>query len=92
VSTIKKYIIFAISFILLFSLFQFLFQVLSGTLFTFMYTPDIEEAWNSSANLSQEVVIKSNHSPFLLTLFFAFLSATVAYFIPKKFMKNNGNK
>ena len=88
----KKYIIFAISFILLFSLFQFLFQVLSGTLLTFMYTPDIEGAWNSSANQSQEAVIKSNHSPFSLTLYFAFLSATIAYFIPKKFMKNKGNK
>jgi len=87
----KKYIVFAISFILLFSLFQLLFQVLSGTLLTFMYTPDMEEAWNSSANLSQEVVFKSNHHPFLLTLFFAFLSATIAYFIPKKFMKTDND-
>jgi len=91
VSTMKKYIVFAISFILLFSLFEFLFQVLSGILSTFMYTPDMEEAWNSSANLSQEVVIKSNHRSFLLTLFIAFLSATIAYFIPKKFMRNDND-
>ncbi|ASK61605.1 hypothetical protein CFK37_05200 [Virgibacillus phasianinus] len=80
----KKYIIFAISFILLFSL----FQVLSGMLLTFTYTPDISEAWNLSAN-SQETIIKSSHSSFLLTLFIAFLSATIAYFIPKN-IPNNG--
>lgn len=76
----KKYAIFAISFILLFTL----FQVLSGMLLTFTYTPDIEEAWNMSANLPQETMIKSSHNPFLLTLFIAFLSASIAYFIPKK--------
>ncbi|MFD2043078.1 hypothetical protein ACFSTA_02010 [Ornithinibacillus salinisoli] len=80
----KKYIIFAISFILLFSL----FEILSGMLLTTMYTPDITEAWNTSANLSQEVVIKGGTSNFLLTLFFAFLSATIAYFIPKKIINS----
>lgn len=82
----KKYIIFAISFILLFSL----FQVLSGMILTFMYTPDITEAWNTSANLPQEVDIGSN-SNFLLTLFIAFLSATIAYFIPKKITKSSNS-
>lgn len=76
----KKYIIFAVSFILLF----FSFQFLSGMFLTLTYTPDIAEAWNLAANLSQEVVIRNNHSPFLLTLFIAFLSATIAYFISKK--------
>ena len=80
----KKYIIFAISFIIIFSL----FQVLSGFFLTLTYTPDIVTAWNSSATLPQEIVMKSN-SPFLLTLFFAFLSATIAYFIPKKFTKKH---
>ncbi|GAB3053746.1 hypothetical protein [Virgibacillus ainsalahensis] len=83
----KKYIIFAISFILLFSL----FQVLSGMFLTLTYTPDISEAWNRSADLSQEVVIKGSGSSFLLTLSIAFLSATIAYFIPKKITKNNSN-
>ncbi|MEC5425756.1 hypothetical protein QGM71_20005 [Virgibacillus sp. C22-A2] len=83
----KKYSIFAISFILLFSI----FQVLSGMLLTFMYTPDITEAWNANGNLSQEVVIKSSNSHFLITLFFAFLSATIAYFIPKKFIRNKNS-
>lgn len=81
----KRYFIFSISFILLFTL----FQVLSGVFLTFAYTPDIEEAWNSSANLPQEVVIKSGHSPFLLTLLVAFISATIAYYIPKKVTNKN---
>jgi quinol-cytochrome oxidoreductase complex cytochrome b subunit len=72
----KKHIIFAISFILLFSS----FQVLSGIILTLTYTPDIAEAWNMSGNLPQEIVIKGSHNPFLLTLFLAFISATIAYF------------
>ncbi|GEL78456.1 hypothetical protein [Tenuibacillus multivorans] len=83
----KKYFLFAISFILLFSL----FQVLSGMFLTYSYTPDIEEAWNYSANLSQEVVIKGSYAPFLLTLLFAFLSATIAYFISKKIMSTKNS-
>ncbi|MFD1361302.1 hypothetical protein [Lentibacillus salinarum] len=81
----KKYMMFAISFIVLF----LLFQVLSGLFLTLLYTPDIQEAWNSSASLSQETVIKSSRSPFLLTFILAFLSATIAYFIPKKMTKNS---
>lgn len=76
----KKYLIFAISFILLF----LLFQILSGLFLTIAYTPDIEEAWNMSADAPQKVVIKGSRSPFLITLFIAFLSASIAYFIPKK--------
>lgn len=84
----KKYIIFAISFILLFSL----FQVLSGIFLTVAYTPDIEEAWNMSANSSEQVAMKgSSNSSFVYTLFIAFLSATIAYFIPKKFTKDNNS-
>ncbi|KMY31849.1 hypothetical protein ACZ11_06575 [Lysinibacillus xylanilyticus] len=81
----KKYIIFAISFILLFSI----FQVLSGMFLTLMYTPNVEEAWNMSGSLSKEVVITSSYSSFLPTLLIAFLSATIAYFIPKKITNNN---
>ena len=81
---LKKYIIFAISFILLFSI----FQVLSGMFLTLMYTPNVEEAWNMSGSLSKEVVITSSYSSFLPTLLIAFLSATIAYFIPKKITNN----
>jgi ABC-type Fe3+ transport system permease subunit len=82
---LKKYIIFAISFIILFSI----FQVLYGVLLTFMYTPNIEEGWNMSGSLSKAVVITGSHSSFLPTLLIAFLSATIAYFVPKKIINNN---
>lgn len=81
----KKYFIFAISFVLLF----LIFQVLSGMLVTLIDTPNIEEAWNMSGSLPQEVVITGNDSSFLLTLFIALLSAAIAYFISKKSIKNN---
>lgn len=40
-----------------------------------------------SASLSQNVVLKSSYSPFLMTFFIAILSATMAYFIPKRFTR-----
>lgn len=76
----KKYIVFGISFILLFSI----FRLLSGILPTLMYTPDMTEAWNESARLSQEVVMTTRHSHFLLQLFSVFLPASIAYMIQKK--------
>ncbi|WP_249872180.1 hypothetical protein [Oceanobacillus saliphilus] len=85
----KNFMIIAISFLILFSL----FQVISGMLLTLMYTPNITEAWNVSANLSQEVIIESSNSHFILTLFLAFLSAVIAYFILKKITKySNSSK
>lgn len=80
----KKFVVFAISFIVLFSL----FQILSGWLLTIIYTPNVGEAWYSSANLAKETVIKSS-SPYFLTLLIAFISATIAYFIPKKVSGGN---
>ncbi|MEN1968366.1 hypothetical protein WMZ97_09865 [Lentibacillus sp. N15] len=83
----KKYMIFAISFIVLFSV----FQVLSGMFLTSLYTPDIEDAWNMSDNLSQVVVMKG--SSFFPALLVPFLSATIAYFITERLAKiNNENK
>lgn len=79
----KKYFTFAVSFVLLF----LVLQVLSGMLLTFTYTPDMEEAWKASANLSQEIIIKSSHSPFLLTIVIGLLSASVAYFLSGKIIK-----
>ncbi|MDY0410406.1 hypothetical protein [Paracerasibacillus soli] len=70
--------IFAVSFVVLFSLFQFLM----GLFLTFIYTPDMELAWSASATLSHKVVLKGDS--FFFTFFFAFLSATIAYFIPQK--------
>ncbi|PKR78748.1 hypothetical protein CEY16_03045 [Halalkalibacillus sediminis] len=83
----KKYILFAIIFILLFSI----TQVLSGVLLTFLYTPDLKEVWNMSDNSPRETVITSSSTSFMLTLFIAFLSATISYFITNKItnFKNN---
>lgn len=77
----KKYLIFALCFIILFTI----FEVLSGMLLTLLYTPDVSEAWNTSVNLSQEVFIIGNNSSFLVTLFLALLSASIAYVIQNKF-------
>jgi hypothetical protein len=77
----KNYIIFLSSFILLFSL----FQVFSGWFLTFTHIPDITDAWNLSDHLPQEVVFVE--SPLIPTLIFAIFSATIAYFISKKFTK-----
>jgi quinol-cytochrome oxidoreductase complex cytochrome b subunit len=82
---LKKFFIFAISFALLF----IIFQVISGMLLTMLYTPNIEEAWSMSGSLSQETVITGNSNSFLITLFTTLLSAAIAYLIPKKLIKNN---
>ncbi|BDG47434.1 MULTISPECIES: hypothetical protein [Parageobacillus] len=73
----KKYMIFLVSFVLLFSL----TQMLSGILLTATYNPDLSETRNISANLPQEVVF--GESSAVPTLILAVLSATIAYFIPK---------
>lgn len=83
----KKYIIFVVSFLLLFTILQYL----AGMLFTLMYSPDIDEAWKMAGVLSEETVIKGNTIPFLLTLCSALLAASIAYFIPKKFNGNSSN-
>lgn len=79
----KKYIVFSISFIFLFVV----FQILYGYLLTLFYTPDIMGAWNQAGSLSSNGIIKG--SSFFIPLFFAFLAATIAYFTPKIFIKNN---
>jgi len=86
---VKKYIIFALSFILLFSF----FQVISGMFLTMMYTPNIEKAWELTTSLSQEVVITRNYSDYWLNFLIAFVSASIAYIILNKFSKKeNANK
>lgn len=87
----KKYIVFAVSFILLFSLFILSAQVLSGMFLTPTYVPDINEAWNASAVLPQQTEIFSSSNPFSLTLLLALLSSTFAYFISQKFPKHVHN-
>lgn len=77
----KKYIIFAISFIVLFLAFQMLF----GYFLTLFYTPDITGAWKQAGNLPNSVVIKGSSS--FIPLFLALLAATFAYFTPKIFVR-----
>lgn len=78
----KGYIVFAISFIILFAV----FQIVSGYLLTIFYTPDITSAWNQADNLSDNTVIKGGSS--YTSLLIAFLAATLAYFIPRIFLKD----
>lgn len=75
----KKYLVFAGSFLLLFSA----FQILSGLFITYMYTPDMQGAWSLGAILPEEAVISSN-GPFFLTFLTAFLCASIAYLIANK--------
>ena len=77
----KNYAIFAISFIVLF----LLFQLLSGYILTLFYTPDGSSAWNQMGNLSTMTTLEGTSS--FLPLLFAFLAATIAYIIPKLFIK-----
>ena len=79
----KKYIIFALSFIVFFVV----FQILSGYFLTLFYTPDIMSAWDQAEGSSSNVVIKGGSS--FIPLLIAFLAATIAYFTPRMFIKNN---
>jgi len=79
----KKYIVFAISFMFLFAA----FQILSGYFLTLFFTPDISSAWNQAGSLPSNTVIKGGS--FFTPLLFAFLVATLAYFTPKLFVKDN---
>lgn len=81
----KKFIVFAVSFLVLFVA----FQVTSGYFMTLFYTPDMEAAWNQSESLSSSVVIKG--SPTFTPILLAMLAATIAYFSPKLFIKNSSN-
>ncbi|THE11611.1 hypothetical protein E1I69_14250 [Bacillus timonensis] len=70
----KKYVVFILSFGLLY----LIVQILSGWLLTTHYTPDLSSMNN---NTSQEVVFgQTSIIPFVATL----LVATLAYFISQK--------
>ncbi|MBU7595157.1 hypothetical protein FVO58_22095 [Metabacillus halosaccharovorans] len=76
----KKYVVFILSFVLLY----IVFQILSGLLLTALYTPDFSSINN---NVSQEVLFgQTSIIPFLGTL----LVATLAYFLSRKiFISSN---
>ncbi|WP_346015045.1 hypothetical protein [Metabacillus halosaccharovorans] len=77
---LKKYVVFILSFVLLY----IVFQILSGLLLTALYTPDFSSINN---NVSQEVLFgQTSIIPFLGTL----LVATLAYFLSRKiFISSN---
>lgn len=78
----KRYIIFSISFITLFVL----FQMVSGYILTLWYTPDMTNAWKQVGHLSSNVVIEGKST--LLSLLLAFLAATIAYFSSELLVKD----
>lgn len=77
----KKYLIFILSFFLLF----FILQISSGILLTATYTPEITDAWYKSQSLTQEVAFGEQSQ--IPTILMAGLAATLAYFVPKKWAK-----
>ncbi|MGE7767425.1 hypothetical protein [Peribacillus sp. NPDC096540] len=79
----KKYLIFIISFLLLFTL----LQISTGLFLTAIYTPDFSESLGMGNTLSKEVVFVQNSQ--MPTLIIAVLSATLAYFILNKVVKKN---
>lgn len=78
----KKYLVFIVSSIAMFTV----FQVLSGMFLTWIYTPNISSAWSMSTGLSQETVITGSNS-FGLPLLTAALAASVAYVTLVKFAR-----
>ncbi|MGE8082048.1 hypothetical protein [Peribacillus loiseleuriae] len=77
----KKYLVFIISFILLYTV----FQILSGVMLTAFYTPDFSAI---EGNYSQEVGFgKVSSIPLLVTL----LIATLAYFLSQKVFRISKN-
>lgn len=84
----KNYIIFAVSFILLFSILALSLELLSGIFLTSTYVPDLNEAWKTSVGLSQKIGIFRSSRPFLPTLLIALLAGTIAYLISRKFPRH----
>lgn len=79
----KKYIIFSISFLILYVI----FQVVSGYVLTLFYTPDIMRALMLDPDTRFIVTAISS----LITTVFAFIAATIAFFIPRLFIKKASN-
>ncbi|HEY4600685.1 MAG TPA: hypothetical protein VIG73_05335 [Cerasibacillus sp.] len=77
----KKYLTFAIGFVVLFLLFEFTL----GFFITFMFAPDVTGAWDQSILLPPEVWMTGiPGSSFSYSLLFGLFSATIAYFIANK--------
>jgi ABC-type sulfate transport system permease component len=80
----KKFILFTLSFVILFTL----FQLLSGMLLTAFYTPDVSEAWSISGNSPQEIAFGESLSISNLgTVVFTVLATTIAYLLTQTWNK-----
>lgn len=78
----KKYAIFILSFLLLFTL----LHISAGLLLTATYTPDPTNARELSLPLTQEVTFGDQSQ--IPTLLIATVAATLAYLVPTKWGKN----
>lgn len=87
----KKYLVFIISFLLLFSLIFFAAQLFSGMFLISTHTSDMNAAWNESAGLTQQITLSASGSPFWLVFLTALLSANIAYFISQKLPRLRSN-
>ncbi len=87
----KKFIIFAISFMFFYTLLFFSSELLSGIFLTSKYVPDMSEAWGSSTVLPQKIEMFSNSSLFSISLLIALLSASVAYLTAQKYSQHSQN-
>ncbi|MFB7642070.1 hypothetical protein ACFRH9_29180 [Peribacillus butanolivorans] len=77
----KKYLVFIISFVMIFMA----FQIVSGLILTASYTPDFSSI---GGNLSQDVAFGTSSIPLLSTL----LIATLAYFFSQRKVRTSKNK
>ncbi|MFJ8261172.1 hypothetical protein ACIQ4I_04305 [Rummeliibacillus sp. NPDC094406] len=81
----KNFIVFIISFVVLFTV----TQILSGMLLTTLYTPDLSESWMISEHLPKS--ISFGNSTFMPSLILAMFSVIVAYFMPRLFKRISKN-
>lgn len=77
----KKFFLFLISFIALFTV----TQILSGLLLTNLYTPNLSASWSSTTQLPQTAYF--GNTTFIPTLILAVFSVVVAYFMPHLFKR-----
>lgn len=83
----KRLFIFVLSFIFVFSL----WQIGSGIFLTLFYTPNIQHAWENSANLSSEVILMGGGGSIVPSLLGALLAVALAYFIANKILMKKGD-
>lgn len=74
----KKYLVFAVSFIVLF----LIIQTLVGYVMTLLYTPAVNSAWYQAVNASENIVIDTRFTGHAFVI--AFIAASIAFFIPEK--------